>query len=219
MSAQGRAMNTPDFMPTGRLARLRRTVHQWCRGRQALPADHGPAVLRAGLHEQHAALLAAALRRLGGNCSLGADDIALLARRMRVRRFTADQSLAPPSAPRALMLLLDGEVTIRVERPPQPPLVAAVLGPGTLLSELNLFHDAQPDAVCAAAGDVQVAELPAAAIEALVHEHPAVAARLMWTVGHGLSRRLQAANDRLRVPYQLMRTLKLQPSVAAAQRA
>jgi hypothetical protein len=41
----------------------------------------------------------------------------------------------------------------------------------------------------------------------------------MWTVGHGLSRRLQAANDRLRVPYQLMRTLKLQPSVAAAQRA
>ena len=108
-----------------------------------------------------------------------------------------------------MVLVLDGEITVEtlIARRSNPVTVT-VLGPGSLIGEMSLVDGGARSASCTASSAVRCAVLTREALEALIAEQPATAAKLMVAVALRLTERLRDSSHKLRVYSQLMQTMQ-----------
>ena len=108
-----------------------------------------------------------------------------------------------------LMLLLDGEVTVetmvvsRVE-----PIVITLLGSGSLIGELGLLDGLPRYASCIAATQLRCAILTREALNHLMQENPAVAAKLLLAMSLRIGGRLREVTDKLKMYVQLTQAME-----------
>ncbi len=104
-----------------------------------------------------------------------------------------------------MALVVDGEVTVEADVVSRlDKLTVNVLGPGSLMGEMSLMDGAARSATCTASTAVQCAVLTRAALEALIHEEPATAAKLLSAVAQRLSARLRQSDIKLQLYSQLV---------------
>jgi len=108
-----------------------------------------------------------------------------------------------------MVLVLDGEVTVEnlIARRFNPVTVN-VLGPGSLIGEMSLVDGAARSASCTASTDVVCALLTRQALEALIAEQPATAAKLMTAVAQRLVQRLRDSAHKLQIYSRLVQTMQ-----------
>lgn len=108
-----------------------------------------------------------------------------------------------------MVLLLSGEVTVEsVIARRHDPLTLNVLGPGSLIGEMALVDGAARSASCTASTAVECAVLTREALETLIAEQPATAAKLMTAVAQRLAERLRENAHKLQVYGQLVQTMQ-----------
>lgn len=108
-----------------------------------------------------------------------------------------------------MLLILDGEVSVEhtvVSR--TDPVVVTVLGPGSLIGEMGLLDGAPRAASCIALTPVMVAALTRIDLRRLMHEEPAVAAKLLASISQRLAERLREAGRQQTVYSQLVRAMQ-----------
>ena len=108
-----------------------------------------------------------------------------------------------------MMLLLDGEVTVEtivVSR--VQPITVTVLGRGSLIGELALLDGEPRHASCTATSHLRCAILKREALEQLVTDSPAVAAKLMLAVSSRIAARLRENADKLKLYVQLTQAME-----------
>lgn len=108
-----------------------------------------------------------------------------------------------------MVLVLDGEITVEnlIARRVNPVTVT-VLGPGSLIGEMALVDGAARSASCTASSDVLCAVLTREALEALIAEQPATAAKLMTAVAQRLAERLRDSSHKLQIYSRLVQTMQ-----------
>ncbi len=108
-----------------------------------------------------------------------------------------------------MVLVLDGEITVESLVPSRvEPVTVNVVGPGSLIGEMSLVDGAARSASCTASTDVRCAVLDRQALEALIAEQPATAAKLMTAVAQRLAERLRDNRHKLQVYSQLVQTMQ-----------
>ncbi len=108
-----------------------------------------------------------------------------------------------------MVLVLDGEVTVEnVIARRDDPVTLKVLGPGSLIGEMALVDGEARSASCTASTSVTCAVLTRAAVETLIAEQPATAAKLMTAVAQRLAERLRENAHKLQVYGQLVQTMQ-----------
>ena len=108
-----------------------------------------------------------------------------------------------------MMLLIDGEVTIEalvVSR--AEPIVITVLGPGNLIGELGLLDGKARYASCVAATPLRAAMLTRESLDLLMHEEPAIAAKLILGISLRIGVRLREVSDKLKMYVQLTQAME-----------
>ena len=108
-----------------------------------------------------------------------------------------------------MMLLIDGEVTIEalvVSR--AEPIVITVLGPGNLIGELGLLDGKARYASCVAATPLRAAMLTRESLDLLMHEEPAIAAKLILGISMRIGVRLREVTDKLKMYVQLTQAME-----------
>ena len=104
-----------------------------------------------------------------------------------------------------MALVVEGEVTVEALNVSRiDPQTVNVLGPGHLMGEMSLMDGAARSATCTASTEVRCAVLNRDALEALIAEEPATAAKLLSAVALRLSRRLREADGKLQLYAQLV---------------
>ena len=108
-----------------------------------------------------------------------------------------------------MVLILEGEITVEtlIARRVNPVTVT-VLGPGSLIGEMALVDGAARSASCTASTNVVCAVLTRHALEALIAEQPATAAKLMTAVAQRLAERLRDSSHKLQVYSQMVQTMQ-----------
>ncbi|HEX5737777.1 MAG TPA: cyclic nucleotide-binding domain-containing protein [Hydrogenophaga sp.] len=108
-----------------------------------------------------------------------------------------------------MVLVLEGEITVESLMPSRvEPVTVNVVGPGSLIGEMSLVDGAARSASCTASTDVRCAVLDRQALEALIAEQPATAAKLMTAVAQRLAERLRDNRHKLQVYSQLVQTMQ-----------
>lgn len=108
-----------------------------------------------------------------------------------------------------MVLVLDGEITVESLMPSRvEPVTVNVVGPGSLIGEMSLVDGAARSASCTASTDVRCAVLDRQALEALIADQPATAAKLMTAVAQRLAERLRDNRHKLQVYSQLVQTMQ-----------
>ena len=108
-----------------------------------------------------------------------------------------------------MMLLLDGEVTVEtiiVSR--DQPMTIAVLSRGSFIGELALLDGEPRYATCTAASTLRCAILTRQALEHLMAEKPAVAAKLMLAVCQRIAVRLRENSEKLKLYVKLTQAME-----------
>ena len=108
-----------------------------------------------------------------------------------------------------MFLVLSGDViveSIAVRR--ADPIVMSVLGPGSLIGEMGLLDGAPRSASCVASTDVTAAVLTRGALSLLIHDDPAVAAKLLVAISQRLAAGLRESSLKLRAYTQLTRAMQ-----------
>lgn len=108
-----------------------------------------------------------------------------------------------------MALVVEGEVTVETLNVSRiDAQTVNVLGPGHLMGEMSLMDGAARSATCTASTDVRCAVLNRDALEALIAEEPATAAKLLSAVALRLSRRLREADGKLQLYSQLVQSMQ-----------
>jgi CRP/FNR family transcriptional regulator, cyclic AMP receptor protein len=108
-----------------------------------------------------------------------------------------------------MVLVLEGEITVESLMPSRvDPVTVTVLGPGSLIGEMSLVDGAARSATCTASTTVTCAVLTRSALETLIQERPATAAKLMTAVAQRLAERLRENGQQLQVFGRLVKTLQ-----------
>ena len=108
-----------------------------------------------------------------------------------------------------MVLVLGGEITVeRLQASRSAPVTLSVLGPGSLIGEMSLVDGEARSASCTASTDVACAVLTRDALEALIAEQPATAAKLMIAIAGRLAERLRESGQKLQVYARLVLTLQ-----------
>jgi len=108
-----------------------------------------------------------------------------------------------------MVLVLDGEITVEtLVASRTQPRTLTVLGPGSLIGEMALVDGGARSASCVASSDIKCAVLTREALEALILEQPATAAKLMTAVAQRLAERLREGDHKLEVYSKLVRTMQ-----------
>ena len=133
---------------------------------------------------------------------------------MRPRRFKAGTTIirqGEADNTGFMVLVLGGEITVeRLQASRTEPVTLSVLGPGSLIGEMALVDGEARSASCTASTDVTCAVLTREALETLIAEQPATAARLMTAIAGRLSERLRESGQKLQVYARLVQTLQQQ---------
>ena len=110
-----------------------------------------------------------------------------------------------------MVLVLGGEITVeRFQASRTQPVTLSVLGPGSLIGEMSLVDGEARSASCTASTDVTCAVLTREALETLITEQPATAAKLMTAIAGRLAERLRESGQKLQVYARLVQTLQQQ---------
>lgn len=108
-----------------------------------------------------------------------------------------------------MMLVLDGEITVEnVLARRVDPVTMNVLGPGSLIGEMALVDGGARSATCTASTDVHCAVLTRDALEALIAQQPATAAKLMTAVAQRLAERLRESLHKQQIYGKLVQSLQ-----------
>jgi CRP/FNR family transcriptional regulator, cyclic AMP receptor protein len=108
-----------------------------------------------------------------------------------------------------MALVVEGEVTVEALNVSRiDAQTVNVLGPGHLMGEMSLMDGAARSATCTASTEVRCAVLTRDALEALIAEEPATAAKLLSGVALRLSRRLREADGKLQLYSQLVYSMQ-----------
>jgi len=108
-----------------------------------------------------------------------------------------------------MVLVLSGEITVEnlIARRGNPVTVN-VLGPGSLIGEMALVDGAARSATCTASTPVQCAVLTREALETLIAEQPATAAKLMTAVAQRLAERLRDSVHKQQIYSKLVQSMQ-----------
>jgi CRP-like cAMP-binding protein len=105
-----------------------------------------------------------------------------------------------------LLLVLSGEVKVEaIERIDGEALDIGVLGPGNVIGEMGLIDGAPRSATCTAVTTVQAGGMSRNALDRMLAEQPAVAAKLMVALSQRLADRLRALGEQLGIYARLAR--------------
>lgn len=133
---------------------------------------------------------------------------------MRPRRFKAGTTIirqGEADNTGFMVLVLGGEITVeRLQASRTEPVTLSVLGPGSLIGEMALVDGEARSASCTASTDVTCAVLTREALETLIAEQPATAAKLMTAIASRLAERLRESGQKLQVYARLVQTLQQQ---------
>lgn len=133
---------------------------------------------------------------------------------MRPRRFKAGTTIirqGEADNTGFMVLVLSGEITVeRLQASRTEPVTLSVLGPGSLIGEMALVDGEARSASCTASTDVTCAVLTREALETLIAEQPATAAKLMTAIAGRLAERLRESGQKLQVYARLVQTLQQQ---------
>ena len=108
-----------------------------------------------------------------------------------------------------MMLLLDGQVTVEsivVSR--EQPMTVTVLESGSLIGELALIDGEPRHASCTAASDLRCAILTRRALEELITDEPAVAAKLLLGISARIAVRMRENFDKLKLYAKLTQAME-----------
>ncbi|MDY0331330.1 MAG: cyclic nucleotide-binding domain-containing protein [Thiomonas sp.] len=151
-------------------------------------------------HATWAPRIAQLLLRQPGH-RLTAEDAVLIANQMQVRWIQAGTCFIrqdDDTHDGTILMLLYGEVS--VEKAPQhqgDSLVVSIAKAGQMFGEMGVLLNAPRSASCVAYSDVALAELGRDALERLVAEHPAAAARLALGIASRLAEHLRDTSNKL----------------------
>lgn len=175
-----------------------------------LPADRQAAV--DGSSSAHAA--AELLRAPTALMQLSETEALTVVSFMRPRRFKAGTTIirqGEADNTGFMVLVLGGEITVeRLQASRTEPVTLSVLGPGSLIGEMALVDGEARSASCTASTDVTCAVLTREALETLIAEQPATAAKLMTAIAGRLAERLRESGQKLQVYARLVQTLQQQ---------
>jgi CRP/FNR family transcriptional regulator, cyclic AMP receptor protein len=108
-----------------------------------------------------------------------------------------------------LALVLDGQVRVATGAGEvAEEVVISILGPGHLIGEMGVIDGGPRSASCTTITEVKLGVLSRAALQRLLAEHPATAARLLMGLARQLALRLRESNRRLRTLSQVTRALQ-----------
>lgn len=96
----------------------------------------------------------------------------------------------------SMSLVVSGEVTVETVGHGDG-LVVSVLGPGSLIGEMGLIDRGARSATCTAATDLALAVLTRQALQRMIEQEPAVAARLLLVMSKHIADHLREANRKL----------------------
>jgi CRP-like cAMP-binding protein len=151
-------------------------------------------------HATWAPRIAQLLLRQPGH-RLSAEDAVLIANLMQVRWVQAGARFIQQDDEThdgTILMLLYGEVS--VEKAPMhqgDSLVVSIAKAGQMFGEMGVLLDAPRSASCAAYSDVALAELSRQALDHLVEQHPAAAARLALGIASRLAEHLRDTSNKL----------------------
>jgi CRP/FNR family cyclic AMP-dependent transcriptional regulator len=103
-----------------------------------------------------------------------------------------------------MVLVLDGDVTIEtivVSR--TEPVTVTVVGPGSLIGEMGLLDGEARSASCTAMSGIRCAILTRDALNELLCDDPATAAKLMMAISLRISERMRECQEKLKLYAQL----------------
>lgn len=131
---------------------------------------------------------------------------------MKPRRFASGSTIirqGEATDTGFMVLVLHGEITVEnlIARRGNPVTVN-VLGPGSLIGEMALVDGAARSATCTASTPVQCAVLTREALEALITEQPATAAKLMTAVAQRLAERLRDSIHKQQIYSKLVQSMQ-----------
>ena len=107
-----------------------------------------------------------------------------------------------------MLLVLDGEVTVEsivVSR--TQPITVTVLGAGSLVGEMGLLDGAPRSASCTAMTDLRSAVLTRSALNQLLIDDPATAAKLVLAIGTRMAERMRESQEKLKMYAQLTQAM------------
>lgn len=108
-----------------------------------------------------------------------------------------------------MLLLIEGEVTIEaLVAGRAESIVITVLGPGNLIGELGLLDGQARYASCVAATPLLAAMLTRECLDLLMHEEPAIAAKLILGISLRIGVRLREVTDKLKMYVQLTQAME-----------
>jgi CRP-like cAMP-binding protein len=96
-----------------------------------------------------------------------------------------------------MMLLLSGTVDVTRRSPQGAPSRLAVIKSGASVGEMSMLDGEPRFATCSALEEVEAGVLTRLAIEQLIHEHPAVGAKLLVKLTQLLAQRLRNTSNQL----------------------
>ncbi len=108
-----------------------------------------------------------------------------------------------------MALLVEGEVIVeRITVSHTEPVTVRVLGPGSLVGEIALVDQEPRSASCTASTDAWCAILTRTAVDTMIAEAPAVAARLLLGVSAHIAEHLRDTNRQLKLYARLTTTMR-----------
>lgn len=145
---------------------------------------------------------------------LGAAELQCVVSYLRLASFAASTTLfrqGDASNTGYLLLILSGDVRVEASLFGGDETVdVSVLGPGDVIGEMGLIDGAPRASTCIAATPVHAAALSRKAVEIMLAEHPAVAAKLMIVLAKRLCDRLRAMDEQLGIYVNLARDARLE---------
>jgi CRP-like cAMP-binding protein len=122
------------------------------------------------------------------------------------RKVPAGTVLFQEGAPGdALYVIMSGEVRVIRVVPGTGEEVLAVLSPGSTCGEMALIDDYPRSATAVAEGDATLLVISKAAFATLLHERPALAAKILRALCRSLSARLRETNDKIGSLFKMAR--------------
>jgi CRP-like cAMP-binding protein len=210
------ARNLHFVTPGRRLARhngAMSLLNKWLGSQNDAPESRLPAERQAAVDGSSSAHHAARLLRAPtALMQLGEEEALTVIGFMRPRRFKSGTTIirqGEAADTGFMVLVLDGEITVEnVVARRVNPVTVTVLGPGSLIGEMALVDGAARSANCTASTDVSCAVLTREALEALIAEQPATAAKLLTAVAQRLAERLRENSHKLQIYGQLVQTMQ-----------
>ncbi len=127
---------------------------------------------------------------------LSEDDLVAVLRALSPRALAVGQVLVEEGRPSSsLFLVTGGAMRVRVKAA-AGVVEVATLGPGAIVAEISFIDGGPSSATVSATEPTTVLALDRDALDGLVEEHPAVAAKLLERVCRTLASRIRAATDR-----------------------